>query len=192
MSRRSLLEAMQDPEEMPLLSAVLRSPLDPEARRAYTDFLGAQGDPRGKLLDLLIKLEGPTLPPKAEALRGQLRRLVPKVDPFWVRLFSRAAWILNCGAQRDEPARLRFSTECPRLWEEMEPTDTPEIRQCGKCKEAVHACRTREEAEAHAVAGRCIAVPSAIADAVQRDVVGYAKGRPHAPTLWAERLFGQR
>jgi hypothetical protein len=189
MSRRSLLQALMDPEEMQILNPFLRSPLDPELRRAYATWLREHDDIRGELLEIAIALDTPDLPRDAAKLRVRMRKLAAKVDPFWVRVFSRAAWILNCGAQRDQPPQVRFATECPKLWEELTPTAEPGVRQCGACNEAVYECRTREEAEAHGAAGRCVAVPSTIADAVQRDVAGYATGRPHGPTLWAGRLF---
>lgn len=190
MSRRSLLEALMDPEEMHVVRPFLQNPLDPEQRRAYASWLRERDDVRGELLEIAIALDAPELPKDANKLRVKLRKLAAKVDPFWVRVFSGAAWILNCGAQRTEPPQVRFATECPKLWEELSPTAEPGVRQCGACNEAVYECRTRQEAEAHATAGHCVAVPSTLADAVQREVAGYVTGRPHGPTLWAERLFG--
>jgi hypothetical protein len=50
-----------------------------------------------------------------------------------------------------------FRFECPKLWEQLLPTDDPSVRHCGLCNRSVHYCTTDEETIAHAIVGDCIA-----------------------------------
>jgi hypothetical protein len=85
---------------------------------------------------------------------------------------------------------VRFAYECPRRWEELTPTADPGVRHCEGCHEAVYACGSRKEAEDHAQAGRCISIAAALAARVGEEVSRDMTGRPHTPSLWASRLFG--
>eukprot|EP00439_Symbiodinium_sp_Y106_P073577 s1005_g13.t3 len=47
--------------------------------------------------------------------------------------------------------------ECPKLWESLSPTDAPNQRFCGVCKENVYFCKSIEEINAHTMQRRCVA-----------------------------------
>jgi hypothetical protein len=53
--------------------------------------------------------------------------------------------------------RVRMKVVCPRIWEGLEVTESPDVRHCGQCNEDVYFCRTDAETIAHAVAGHCVA-----------------------------------
>lgn len=58
--------------------------------------------------------------------------------------------IANC------PVEFRF--QCPKLWENLDPTDDRRIRFCETCQKQVHLCENMEEVARHAHAGNCIAI----------------------------------
>jgi hypothetical protein len=60
--------------------------------------------------------------------------------------------IANC------PVPFRF--ECPKLWENLQPTDNPDTRFCETCRKNVHLCHDMAEVSRRAFAGDCIAVQS--------------------------------
>ena len=55
--------------------------------------------------------------------------------------------------------RLRkgWEYECPRLWEQLTPTDEPKQRFCQQCRETVFYCESLEELEVHTSQRRCVA-----------------------------------
>ncbi len=185
----SFSSALADPVEAGLMRPFLAGTATDDDRRAYQAWLIAAGDPRGELLALAMALGAATEPPAA---RARFRELLDAIDPLWWAMVRARGWLLNCGSRRDQPAAVRFAYECPRQWEELDPTLDPAIRQCEQCGEAVFAVATLAEAEDHARRGHCISVPSALAGAVDNREVPHRAviGRPHAPTNWARRLFG--
>lgn len=187
-SNRSLMELLWDPEEGPLLQAVLREP-GAAARGAYEAWLRGRDDPRGELLRLGELLGRPEAPPGAAALRARFEELRKSCDPQWAGLALDRSWVLSCGEAAALSAPVRFAYECDRSWESFELTDNPGVRRCDGCDQLVYRCGTTAEAAAQARAGRCIAVPGSLLQQKQslaRDMTG----RPHLPSLWAREIFG--
>lgn len=50
-----------------------------------------------------------------------------------------------------------FSFRCPKVWENLAPTEDETVRHCTECDQNVHLCTTDEETLVHARAGHCIA-----------------------------------
>ena len=50
-----------------------------------------------------------------------------------------------------------FRFQCPKLWSELSPTDSANIRHCASCDRDVFFCKTDGETIEHAKAGHCIA-----------------------------------
>lgn len=46
--------------------------------------------------------------------------------------------------------------ECPKQWETMEETSSPDVRHCDSCNKDVHFCATEEKLERMAAAGECV------------------------------------
>jgi hypothetical protein len=51
-----------------------------------------------------------------------------------------------------------FRFECPKLWENLDPTTDPDIRFCQSCRKDIYLCHTMEQVARHTQAGDCIAV----------------------------------
>ncbi|MDO8906837.1 hypothetical protein [Hydrogenophaga sp.] len=46
--------------------------------------------------------------------------------------------------------------ECPKQWETMDETSSPDVRHCDSCNKDVHFCATEEKLERMAAAGECV------------------------------------
>jgi hypothetical protein len=68
--------------------------------------------------------------------------------------------IANCTVQ--------FRFECPKLWENLDPTADPDIRFCHTCRKDIYRCHTMEQVYQHALDGDCIAVSDPGAEIVER------------------------
>jgi len=55
--------------------------------------------------------------------------------------------------------KVEFTFQCPKQWENLQPTDNFDIRFCTVCSRNVHLCDTLEEVHRHAALGNCIAIP---------------------------------
>ena len=53
-----------------------------------------------------------------------------------------------------------FEFLCTKKWNDLNPTDLPNVRHCGVCSENVHWSANPEEFVANAKLGRCVAVPT--------------------------------
>ena len=53
-----------------------------------------------------------------------------------------------------------FEFLCSKKWNDLNPTDIPNVRHCGICSENVHWSDNPEEFVANAKLGRCVAVPT--------------------------------
>ncbi len=53
-----------------------------------------------------------------------------------------------------------FEFLCSKKWNELNPTDIPNVRHCGVCSESVYWSANPEEFVANAKLGRCVAVPT--------------------------------
>ena len=51
-----------------------------------------------------------------------------------------------------------FSYVCHHAWDSLAATADPEVRHCGACNHAVHACSSTAEAAAIAAHGGCVAL----------------------------------
>lgn len=178
-----------DPVEGPLLLPLLEGRPDVAARERYQAWLQGQGDPRGEVMALAARLSEPGELPGREAMRARLVELLAEVPADWWQVVRPVQWLLSCGQAAAEPIAVRFAFECPRSWESLEPTSDPSVRRCDGCSQEVILCGSQAQAAQQALRGRCIAVPRALAVQVSQEATVHVTGRPHLPTLWAERLF---
>lgn len=185
---RTFMEAWQDAEEGPLLMAALGEAGPGRAR--YVEWLRARGDERGELVWALWRLcEEPLDIAEREALIARVEGLAEVLDPRWGQLFARMAGLLNCGGGGAGEVE-RFAFECPRRWETLEVSERPGERWCGACAQRVYLCESAQEVELRARRGECVAVRSALAERVGRELTQHMVGRPEPMRLWAERIFG--
>jgi hypothetical protein len=187
----SLFDMLDDPEERPLLLPFLRGEATAAERARYVAWLAARGDERGELLELTAALGAPGSAGSA-GKRARFRVLVDRVSRAsadWWAAVRPASWLLNCGLAAGEPPRVRFAFTCPRRWEELVPTGAPGVRSCEGCGELVYLTPGRREAEEHARAGRCIAVPAPLATEVGLELTRHTLGRPDPPSKWGDALF---
>lgn len=171
-------------EQMLMLRAIGTRLGDP-IREEYRAWLAERGDERAELLAIEASAAGDRVRVEEILARDESVRA-------WWAVVSSTAPIRNCGAAIEEAARVRFAYRCPRSWEGLEPTETAGARHCTTCDRLVHLCATREQAEARARGGECIAVPAALAGEVARDVTSMITGRPDPIAKWAERVFSGR
>lgn len=50
----------------------------------------------------------------------------------------------------------KFATQCPERWENLEPTKSGTVRNCGVCNKLVHLCLSDSEVKEHAKLGNCV------------------------------------
>lgn len=178
------------PEEDRLTLLLLGEPKEPSHREAYRAFLASRGDPRAELFSCEVALSDDTLPHDERAShRARLAELLVSKDhaEFW-SLIARISGVRNCG-DAGSVGKVRFSFRCPERWETLDPTSDPDVRSCPRCEETVRLCRTREEAEAEARRGGCIAVSWALTEKVRNALSLYVTGRPDPVKLWADAIF---
>ena len=51
-----------------------------------------------------------------------------------------------------------FAFECPKLWQELEPTEEEHRRYCSTCEKSVYECNTPEELVNLGAEGKCVAL----------------------------------
>lgn len=164
---------------------------------AYADWLDDRGDPRSEFLRLSAERVGlPGGDPRLYAIDDRLGELRRTLDQNWMLVFDTAR-LANCRA-----AGWRFV--CPLTWDQLSPTDEPDIRICHTCKSPVFYCNTAEEARQYAGAGQCVALSSRLPAPVrgvelepppQREVVlmGFPSGPPADDSLmsiWDQHFNG--
>ena len=49
-----------------------------------------------------------------------------------------------------------FKFLCPKIWQDLEPTNEDTVRFCSSCQRKVYLCTSREEVDKHS--GECIAL----------------------------------
>lgn len=189
----SIARVLADPEERAFIPQLERESTAAQARAAYAALLLRRNDRRGEFLDLVLRsgAGSPLSPVERARLSAFMREAAQREAPSWWHLVRPTAYTLGCGELRDQPAVVRFSFECPRLWESFAPTDDPAVRHCDTCREQVFRCETLALAGEHARAGHCIAVPTELAGQMSQEVGRFIIGRPHIPTMWAERVLGK-
>jgi uncharacterized protein (TIGR02996 family) len=135
------------------IAAALAAPCDDGVRLVYADWLEEQGDPRGELLRVAVRLEEllEQYPPPEKArpklqrvreiarLKARFRELRPVVPYDWLLRFQRG-WISQCNL-------VGHPVKCPRRWELLRETADPAVRRCGHCARAVWFCWSVSEAE---------------------------------------------
>jgi uncharacterized protein (TIGR02996 family) len=135
------------------VAAALAAPRDDGARLVYADWLEEQGDPRGELLRVAVRLEKllEHYPPPEEArpklqrvreiarLKARFRELRPLVPYDWLLRFQRG-WISQCNL-------VGHGVKCPRRWELLRETADPAVRRCAHCSRAVWFCWSASESE---------------------------------------------
>lgn len=182
---RSITVYLRADDERPFIHKAFDQTLDDADRHAYARLLDDRDPDRAEWLRLEVTLyRRATDDPAVLARFIELSR---KIGFDFVHEFLRDV-ILNCGLEEARKAdkRVRFTFTCPKRWQTLLPTDSESVRHCQHCDERVHSCSTVAEAEAHAFAGRCIAIPRQLTDGgVQREVLG----RPTPLRDWADRLF---
>ena len=178
----------EDPEESKLVSPLISGRRDQFDAAAYVAFLRSKNDPRGELLELIVRCDQAGV--DDPAARARISELREQVWEGWVRLVA-PHWLLGC---RDKEA-VTFSYQCPRTWAELAPTANPRIRHCEGCGETVHRCNTLAEAESHAIARRCISIPAELTGEIHRQLAPQLRmitGRPDVPAKWFARVTGSR
>ena len=71
-----------------------------------------------------------------------------------------------------------FRFQCPKLWNELSPTASADIRHCALCNCDVFFCKTDEETIKHAKAGDCIARELPDEKQLPKVYVGIARDEP--------------
>ena len=158
--------------ELAFIREILEDSSNAATRLVYADWLEEQGDIRAEFLRVDLKLS--RLPKEDLDYQGLLNertQLLAQIDETWVNLLAHAP-IEKCAVNRRKQRRssdqsqrfqgtseLNFALECPKRWEKLEPsTRDQKVRFCSECKKSVYFCHDIEEARAHAIEGRCVAV----------------------------------
>lgn len=94
-----------------------------------------------------------------QARRRERAKLLPQLAELRTRLPSR--FIAEVSRAPVEGCSVRFGFKCPREWEELERTETPERRYCSMCDAPVFFVTSVEAAREAGRAGRCVAIAPA-------------------------------
>lgn len=183
---RSLFEFLNDIGERPFLLLAFDGKIDNAQRLAYAQVLEAKDPERAEWLRLEVQLHShPTDDVNVHRRYGELGR---KAGYDFLRIMRRNN-VFNCGKGPKEPRRVRFSFVCDKRWETLNPSDVPNVRHCSICNERVHQCSTVQDAESHARAGHCIAVPNSLVEKAAGRNYQNMVGRPDPIGDWSEKLF---
>jgi uncharacterized protein (TIGR02996 family) len=118
-------------EEWAFLRAMLDVPEDRTTWLVYADWLDDRGDPRAEFLRLSVERDALTEGNPARAgIEARLAQLRAELDPQWMMVF--------------DPAPVGNCSGC--YWDDMRPTDLPDLRICHRCRQSVIYCHTLEEA----------------------------------------------
>ena len=159
-------------DDAAFLAAIRADPTDDLARLVYADWLDERGDPRGAYLR--AECEPAEHLSTTKRLERQ-RKLAEAHDPAWLAQVARVP-IENC-AELPE-----FDFRCPQRWEELTPTDAPEVRICEQCRETVYFCTDAEAARRLANQGHCVALgPGVVTPAFGVRLTQEQIERPRAP-----------
>jgi uncharacterized protein (TIGR02996 family) len=121
----------------------------------YADWLDEQNDPRAEFLRLSVTLKQLAASKRARRrIEKRLTELRMTLDPNWVLVFDTSR-LANCRG-----SGWRFI--CPLTWDQLSPTDEPDIRICHTCKSPVFFCHSVEEANQFATSGQCVAISSRV------------------------------
>jgi uncharacterized protein (TIGR02996 family) len=165
----------RDPQEAAFLQSVIENPDDDAPRLIFADWLEEQGL-ADKAAFVRLEVEFSRLP-KSSGRFGELRDELWRLDEVigggtggrWGWAFIRPGRLLNCGEAESKDRTLRFAYECPNRWADLTPLPQTNERFCNECQKNVHFCASKDEAEAHAVQGHCIAIGSLLALAIKKE-----------------------
>ena len=141
-------------DDRAFIRAILADPSDDAPRLVYADWLDERGDVRGPFLRLELVLAGLLNPPAADDAIAELRTLARAIDPKWIALVDRPR-IENCN-------RPHFRYQCPKKWEQLEPTDDDAVRFCVTCQQRVYFCSSMQEATQPARRDDCVAIATLV------------------------------
>ena len=183
---RSFFDYLGDEDERPFLLAAMNCKLDDAARGEYVELLEVKDPIRAEWLRLGVELHQHAT--DDTSVHQRLAALGRQINYDFKRVFDHEN-IINCGNAKNEKPRVRFSLVCDKRWETLLPTEEDSVRHCNECQTQVHYCHTVREAEAHARAGNCIAVPILLTDQAAGGNYRNAVGRPDPIGDWGDRLF---
>jgi uncharacterized protein (TIGR02996 family) len=134
-------------EEWAFLRAMLDVPEDRATWLVYADWLDDRGDPRAEFLRLTVERDALADgdPARAE-VESRLEQLRDELDPRWLMVF--------------DPARVGNCYKC--YWDEMQPTDLPDIRICYECRRSIVYCHTLEEGVLYSGCNQLVALSTRI------------------------------
>src|SRR5262245_25055524 len=114
------------------IRAILDYPEELTNWLVYADWLDERGDPRAEFLRLMVeRQQSDAADPDRDT---RLTKLRAELDPQWMLVFDTPR-VSNC----------RFSDwrfVCPKSWDQLSPTDEPDIRICHECKSPVFFCHS--------------------------------------------------
>jgi uncharacterized protein (TIGR02996 family) len=142
-------------DDRAFIRAILDDPEELTTWLVYADWLDENADPRAEFLRLSVERK---LTPRGELndhlIDDRLANLQSELDANWMLVFDTAR-LANCRG-----SGWRFL--CPLTWDQLGPTDLPDIRLCYTCKSPVFFCHSVEEAQLFTTSGQCVAISSRI------------------------------
>ena len=52
-----------------------------------------------------------------------------------------------------------FANQCPKAWQQLQPTGDEQRRYCSTCENSVYECRSPDELVQLGLQGKCVAIP---------------------------------
>jgi uncharacterized protein (TIGR02996 family) len=137
------------------IRAILDVPDELTTWLIYADWLDERADPRAEFLRLsTARKQARDGDPVVKAIEDRLTALRSELDPNWILVFDTAR-LVNCRG-----SGWRFV--CPLTWDQLSPTNEPDIRICHTCRSPVFFCHSVEEARQFTTSGQCVALSSRI------------------------------
>jgi uncharacterized protein (TIGR02996 family) len=151
-----VVRELDHPIEMRFLEMIELRPFDDDTRHVYADWLEENGRMQeAEMIRVQIELKSLASgeDPRLHELSARLKLLANGLPIAWRRVVAQPA-IERCD--------LRFELVCPKRWDALRATRSPEVRFCDGCHKHVYYAASVPEAREHARYGRCVAVdPSA-------------------------------
>lgn len=142
-------------EEAAFLAGIRVQPKDDLRRLVYADWLDERGDgdsrAKAEYLRLDVHVSGlaDDHPERDDHILA-LRNLAERLPLDWKAAVAKAP-IENCG--------VRWRFQCPKKWDRLEETRTPEVRYCTACRKDVFFCDSVEKARRLAeTLGHCVVI----------------------------------
>ncbi len=157
--------------ERAFLDAIERWPHDDDVRVVYADWLEEQGHREpAEYLRAHVAIKGLAAEhPKFQELAARIDLLAPTMPRRWRRTVARPVL---------EMCDLRFEVACPKRWDGLSPTGSPNERFCHVCRQAVVYTSSLPEARRLASLGKCIAVDVPAPEYSPGDIRASQKRRP--------------